>query len=232
MAIKGKRKSQSRGSQARRRPAAAPRPPVAPRKTPWYQTERARVVGIAVLLVVVSVTWWAVARAQENARGLESRQGALEAYTGEVQALLQVIRSPVQGMSAVSGAGGADMEALGRDVQTWIGGLGRATVDVSEIESPSSVSGINDLYEQAVGMYLSAAKTFNLATEAEGELRVNALARAAEQRDAATGVWAAAIQLLDRERARADLERSGLSLPAPPAGAGGLGVPDAGGGGG
>ena len=151
-----------------------------------------------------------------------------------MQALLQQVRPPAQELGSISGAGGADIEALRHETETWTRTLGRAQVHASEISTSPSLAPVHELFERSIGLYLSSAKTFGLAADAEGALRVSVLARAGEQRDAAMGVWAAAIQLLERERARAELVASGLGVPAPPVGAGANlpGSPGDGGGGG
>ena len=67
MAIKGKKKSQSRGSQGQRRPAAAPRPVYTGRRhTPWYKTTEGRLIGGMLIAVVVGVKIWLVADAQNE----------------------------------------------------------------------------------------------------------------------------------------------------------------------
>ncbi|MFN2389188.1 MAG: hypothetical protein ABR575_06220, partial [Actinomycetota bacterium] len=59
MAIKGKKKSQSRGSQGQRRPAAAPRPTYAPRRaTRWYQTPAGRLAAITLGLLLLGTVFY------------------------------------------------------------------------------------------------------------------------------------------------------------------------------
>ena len=235
MAIKGKRKSQARGSQARRRPAAAPRPVVVARRTPWYRTTAAKVIGVAALALVAGLVWWSVDRAQERSAALELSQAALETYTRNVQGLLQQVRPAAQAMGEATAAARPNADGLEADVAAWTKSLQRAEREAGGIFAGPSTQAVHGLFSSSVGMYLSAAKTLGLAAEAGGAVRVNALARASEQHAAATNVWLGAVQVLDRERERAELDPSGLGAPStPPAGAqtGLPAPPDAGAGGG
>ncbi|MDQ3957514.1 MAG: hypothetical protein M3273_04245, partial [Actinomycetota bacterium] len=61
MAIKGKKKSQSRGSQGLRRPAAAPRPVYTGRRhTPWYKTTEGRLIGGILAAALIGIAIWLV----------------------------------------------------------------------------------------------------------------------------------------------------------------------------
>ena len=235
MAIKGKRKSQARGSQARRRPAAAPRPVAVARRTPWYRTTAGKVLAGIVLAVIVGVVWWSIARAQDRADALELRQGALETYTRNIQGLLQRVRPPAQAMSNVSGAPDKAVRGLREHAAGWAKSLEKAKTEAARTFAGPSTITAHGLFRSAIDGYLSAAKTYGLAARAKGPLQVNALARAAEQRDAAANVWLGAIQVLDQARESADLGASNLGVPSepPPVSQPGLpGLPGSGTGGG
>jgi hypothetical protein len=123
-------------------------------------------------------------------------------------------------MGGVSAPSEEQMAALAEDVPRWTKSLEEARTEAGQIFSGPSTAPAHALFQSAIGTYLSAAKTYGLASETSGKARVNALARAAEQRDAATSVWVGATQVLDRERERADMEPSRLGAPAtPPPGA-------------
>src|SRR5918912_1080728 len=135
MAIKGKKKSQARGSQARRRPATAPRPYGGGRPTtPWYATTGGKtVLAIAGAAVVVAVMW-GVANAQSHERDLQRRQRSLNAYTDQVRAVLAMIspvtsamdRAPTQASSKV----GATLKKQSSD---WVKGLQQVAPQVSRL---------------------------------------------------------------------------------------------------
>ncbi|CAN5528983.1 hypothetical protein BH24ACT26_BH24ACT26_09290 [soil metagenome] len=219
MAIKGKKKSQSRGSQARRRPAAAPRPVAVSRRTPWYRTDRGRAIAAAIAALVIAVVWWAVARDRASAEDLERRQGTIESYTDRARALLQAVRPAAQEMSrAPTGANAKGVTELAGSVPSWKETLTDAGTEASELFAAPAVANVNGLLSQSVGLYLAAAKTYGLVERADERLQADLLARAAEQRDAASGVWLTATGVLDAERSRVELGRSGLGLPstAPP----------------
>jgi hypothetical protein len=214
MAIKGKKKSQSRGSHARRRPASAPRPLVGPRREPWYRTQRGRAIAAVVLVIVVGVAWWAIARAQERAADLELNQAVLEEYTGELRALLQTVRPAAQGMNAAVGPGGVD--AIGDEVPAWTATLRRARTEARATFAAPVVAEVHALVSQSIDLYRAAASTYELVPDAPKQLQDRLIARASAQRDSAASIWVAAVAVLDRERAREELDPSGLAAPSTP----------------
>jgi hypothetical protein len=221
MAIKGKKKSQVRGSQARRRPASAPRPASSRRRTAWYSTDRGRLIVAAVAVVVIGVVWWAIAHSRAAAADLERRQDAVETYTGEARALLQSVRPAAAAMAQVPAAPdrGPPLQSISQAAGSWTGLLDKARSEAGAIVPTPFVISAHELFSQSVDLYLSAAKTYRLGGRAGRSVANGLLARAAQQRDQAGAIWLLATRVLDDARSEAELSASGLGLPsAVPAG--------------
>lgn len=218
MAIKGKRKSQSRGSQARRRPASAPRPSVAARhRVPWYRTQQGQALAVGLTALLVGLVWWAVARAQDEAAALERAQDALETFSGEVRAVTQTVRPAALGMSqAPTEAGGDALETLPDEARSWIGTLRAAGDEIGGVRPAPAAAGAYGMFSHSITLYMSAARTFALAADAPEAVAAGVLERAADQRDAAGSAWVLATQELDRARARVELEGAGIAFPGAP----------------
>ena len=221
MALKGKRKSQQRGSQGRRRPAAAPRPVVQSRRRPaWYRTGPGRALAGIVVIVLIGGIIAAIATSQSDSGSSEAGQEALDDYTGEIRGILQGMRAATGAMSTAptSLEDSRDTAALAENAAGWAKALKAAEVGVTSGLPPPSARSANQLFLQSVLLYQGAAKTYRTATEIDGAPQADVLARAGEQRDSASQVWLTATELLDAERANADLRPSALlppSLPAP-----------------
>jgi hypothetical protein len=216
MAIKGKKKQQARGSQARRRPAASPRPVVAARRLPWYRTDRGRLLAAVAAAVVLGVAWWAIAGARAEQAQRARRQSAIEDYTGRVQALLQTVRPAAEGMAQA-----ADDKGLARQARSWIESLRSGRAQAAGHRVAVEAAPADRLYGEAIDVYRDAAETYRLVPAAPEALQAKLLERASAQRDHAGVVWATATQVLDAERARLELGPSGLAAPATPALGGG-----------
>ena len=216
MALKGKRKSGSRGSQGRRRPAAAPRPaPVPVRGLPWYHTNGGRLVIAALIAVSVGLAWWAISSAQSRSDRLETRREALDDYTGRIRTLSQSIGEPAAQMAAVVPT--PDRAGLG-DLRSSSGGWARAfaqaqTSLIETFPSSAALQRANGLFQGSLQLYESAARTYQLVPRAEGNLQPDLLARAAAQRDQAAALWTAAVAYIDASRTAADMDPSGLAVP-------------------
>lgn len=212
MAVKGKKKSQHRGSQGRRRPAQAPRPAYTrPGHRPWYRTAggRAAAVGIAVVVLGL-VAWLVVARSDDGVA--EARRSSLNRYSDAVRSLLQEVRAPASAMAAV--AGPEVPREVEDDAPGWVAQLERATHRVETLPEAEGQDASRRLFKEAVLLYLDAAKTFELAATLRGDAAEEALTRAADQRNRATGVWDVATGLLDGARTEAELPSSSIGSPA------------------
>lgn len=230
MAIKGKKKSQNRGSQARRRPAAAPRPAVAPRrKAAWYRSQ----TGIALLgilaIIAIGVVVVLVQSASERSEQLEKRQEALDSYTDEIRSILQTLRPPAGAMAAAPPGLEDEKQAkeLEENAADWTDQITRAQTSFAGaappprlIELEPSVQNINNLYGQAIGIYLSAARTYELGATADSASQPDTLAAATTQRGQGSAIWTEATALLDKRLASAELDPSGLTAPDAAAGGG------------
>jgi hypothetical protein len=223
MAIKGKKKSQKRGSQAKRRPSAPPRPTVAPkRRLAWYRTPVGFIAVLTVLALIAGAIIWAVQGAREDARALQRQQDRLEDYTGKIRAVLQTVRAPVTEMAAAPAQlqDDAQAEQLATDANGWIRQLEDAQKEMGGVVPDESVQRATSLYSQSIQIYLTAASAYKLASGTGGETQVDAIALAAQQRAQASAVWTEATGILDDRRLASDLEPSGLAAPdaAPPTG--------------
>ena len=219
MAIKGKKKSQQRGSQGVRRPAAAPRPVVTGRRhTPWYRTRDGMLVLGIFIAVGIGVVIWLIGSARENAKELEREQAVLTAYTNDVRAPLESVSEPVTEMAAVTSApGGKDLDELAEDAEGWVTSLQEAQTALAQTFPSPPTDGVHQIFNEALGLYTSAAQTFALLPDVAGETRAEVFTRASTQRDLATAVFASAISVLDEFRSQKDLRASGLRPPADPA---------------
>lgn len=225
MAIKGKKKN--RGSQGARRPAEAPRPAYAPRaSTPFYKTRDGMILMGILGAVALGTIIWLIGSAQNEAKKLEARQAQLETYNDQIVGVLQQATPVAQDMASVQ-APPADATAaddLAADSERWIAGIQQSQTQVSQIFPAPEVESINELFNEALSLYVAAAQTFALVPDAEGGLQSDIHARAVTQRDTAAAVWTSAIDVLDTLRSSAEMPASGLR---PPVSAGQLPDPNA-----
>jgi hypothetical protein len=218
MALKGKKKSQSRGSQGRRRPAAAPRPAVAPRAPRrWYRTTTGRVVAAIVAVALVGGIVAAVVGARSGAGDLERRQSSLRTFTGEVRVVLQELKVAAGAMSdAPVTAEGARLDELRQNARVWVRTIQAAEGRLVGIAPARGAEIAQRLFAQSTQLYASAANTYGLVDRAGAAVSDDLLRRAAEQRDQASGIWQTATEVLDAERRAVDLGPSALSPPSVP----------------
>ena len=212
MAIKGKKKSQSRGSQGQRRPAAAPRPTyTARRHTPWYKTNEGRLIGGILIAVVVGVTIWLVSDAQKDASDRSRRRDELEAYSTSVRTLAQTLSPVADEMVAV--LPDADVDALGKDAKKWTTDLAAAQTQSASLVAPDGAEVANSLFTQSLASFASAAQAFEAATGAPKKAYNDLLAQATEERDQAAALFALGIDALDEELLEVDGELTGIVAP-------------------
>ena len=217
MAIKGKKKSQSRGSQGVRRPAAAPKPTVqARRKTSFWRTRDGLLIGGIFVVVAIGVVVWLIVSAQDRAKQLEQEQREIETYTTSVGSATQAANAPVGEMLAVTAVPETDedLEALATDADQWITDLQTAQAAVTQQFAPELMQPTNSMFSEAIGLYITAAQTYKLVPDAEGKLRDDIFAQASAQLAAGNQVFGTAIDNLDVIRAEKDIGASGLRSPA------------------
>lgn len=216
MPIKGKKKPRSRGSQARRRPAAAPSPAVGAvrRRTAWYQTPLGRMIAAiaGVIVLGLAIAWFVDYRSK--AEDAAARRTELDSYTAQVRSLLTALGPVANEMArAPTTTEGADLKQLRNDADGWAQSLGDAQAQASSLTPPPGLEGASDVYRQSVAEYLSSANTFAMVAQADGDLAELILLRAIEQRDRGTALFQAANQTLDSERDDAGMDPAGLTAP-------------------
>ncbi|MDQ4024898.1 MAG: hypothetical protein M3217_05325, partial [Actinomycetota bacterium] len=217
MAIKGKKKSQTRGSQGQRRPAAAPRPVYTGRKhTPWYKKTEGRLIGGMIVAVIVGVSIWAIADAQNRSKERTQPRESLESYVQSVRAFATTIGPVAEEMSLVSAAE-PDFKALAEDSAKWTEDLTAAQAQVATLQAPDGAEVANDLFLQSLASYAAAARTFESVGEAEGDLRTELLAQATGEVEQAATLFGLGVDALDEELIEVDGELSNLTVPQGPA---------------
>lgn len=224
MAIKGKKKAQARGSQARRRPAQMPRTAVVPRRVvPWYRTNAFRATLIVVLVVIAGIVTSVIASNRASERARAARADEIGDFAADVRGLLQDVAEAGRGLDSAPAAGaeldGEGVTQLREDARGWSEDLQQAVDEAAGMLPPAGLEASADLLVQSLGLYRSAADLYGDAARAEGELRDDLLARAAEVRDRAAAVWSDAIGLIDAELAEVDEAPTGISAPTQNAGA-------------
>jgi hypothetical protein len=172
-------------------------------------------VGPAGIALAVGLVWWAISSAQSNADQLEARQESLKEYSGRIRTVSEAIGPAAAEMNAVPPtAEEGGVVDLAKSSERWAKAFTDAQGPLVEILPPSQTLGrVNGLFQQALQLYDSAARTFGLAPKAEGKVRDDLLARAAAQRDQATAIWASAVAFVDAARASAEMDASGLTPP-------------------
>lgn len=215
MAIKGKKKSQSRGSQARRRPATAPRPGYASRGPvlPWYKTAAGQVgAGIGLVLVAGAIVA-AIAVVRGNSAEFSAEQELAETYTGQVEATLELVNPLVAEMVAVPLDPAGLGETVRADVRRWKAGFEDAQTQLAGTLPPPALEPVTTLLAQSIQGYSLAADTYALVPRADEAVQADLLRQAAAQRDQATGIWSSAIAFLDEERADLEMTASRVDVP-------------------
>jgi hypothetical protein len=217
MAIKGKKKSQSRGAQARRRPASAPRPIVgAHTHQPWYKTATGRTAAIIVVVLIVSLGAGLLVNASSD-EGLESRRAQLEAYTNQVRDLRsQVTEATTEMSQAPLSPRQEGFDEVAQNAQRWGRQLGQAVGVAASLENPAALAASAELLSQAVRTWATAAQTFEVAATIDGDEQPRLFVLAASQREQALEMWNSALETLETARADADMDPSGLQPPAQP----------------
>jgi hypothetical protein len=217
MAIKGKKKSQSRGSQARRRPAAAPRSiATSRRRTPWYKTPQGRAGIIVFLLAAAGVVTGLVLHAHSNSEKLADRQDAVERYTGSVRAVLQTMTPAASGMltAPTDPTDGATVVPLTKNGKSWEDTLNAAITQAGQLRPPPAAQSADSLFQQSAGLYLTAAQLYQLVPNEPDKTRGDLLASATTVRDQANQLWSNAVSILDDLRAELEMSPSALRSPA------------------
>jgi hypothetical protein len=220
MAIKGKKKTQTRGSQARRRPSTAPRPAIAPRGAePWYRTPGGRVAVAVIAVLLIATVGGVIAAVNSNNRAEQEsrdrRQQAMDDFTAQVSALRQELSGPVTEMFQVPEApDDRALKDITKQAEEWTLSVSGAIETQGQLKAPPQVTGLNQLLFQAIRSYDLAADTYILAGETkDAELALKIIRKADSIRNGASSVWAGAIQQLDAARDALGMAASGVGLP-------------------
>ena len=176
---------------------------------------------MALTIITVAIVGFVLFNnARNNAEALETRQDALDEYTGGLRTLLQTLTPPTSDMQKVlpTAKSGA-LDKLPADSKSWVKQLQKASTRVVAIAPPTEIQTAGQLFSESVQLYLTAARTFRSAASLdEGDQQRELIARASEVRDRASSVWTAGVSLLDDARADAELDPSSLRVPTSPTG--------------
>ena len=247
MAIKGKKKTKSRPSSAKRRPApATARAPVsAVRAVPWHRSMGGQLTMIVVALGIIGFVMWRVAETRSDNQVREARQAELRDLTTDVSDLVATVQEPVREMlgAAFNTANPEAIEALRDSTDKWIEELEAAGARAQTLAPPEDLTSAGQILQQSFLLYGSAAKTYALVPGEDSDKRQNELIqRATDQRDQAGRLMVAALGILDVARDAAEMGPSGIQAPAamapilpspvPSSTTSSIGTPDKGGSGG
>lgn len=211
MALKGKKKSRARGSQARRRPAAAPRPSYGGnKKARWYQTTAGLVIGFLIAATVIVFVWWWVADSRSDAQALETRQADLQSYTSNLRAVMQTL-TPLA--SELGTAATLKDDELPKKAKEWKNQLAEVQTTLSTAVPPPELAPLSGLLAQSLSLYGQSIEQYELLPDLEGKTRDEISAKATASLSAGNTILTAVIQLLDAERQDADLSVSELTVP-------------------
>ena len=218
MAIKGKKKTKSRPSSAKRRPApASARAPVAAvRPLPWHRSMGGQLTMILVALGLIGFVMWRVAEARSDNQARDARQAELRGITTDVSDLVATVQEPVREMlgAAFNTANPEAIEALTDSTDKWIEELEAAGARAQTLAPPEDLAPAGQILQQSLLLYRSAAKTYALVPGEDNNKRQNELIqRATDQRDQAGRLMVAALGILDEARDAAEMGPSGIQAP-------------------
>lgn len=212
MALKGKKKSRSRGSQARRKPAAAPRPAYgAKAKPPWYKTTAGMVIAFVVLASLAIFILWFTADQRSEEQALETQKEELDTFTGQLRGLVQSLTPVATDLSTASELEDAELE---KQVESWKNQLSETQTTAAQLLPPSGLEVVNGLLTQSILLYVQSAEQYELLPSLEGKTREQVAAKAGASFSSANSIFASIIELLDAQRAEVEMNESGLSTPA------------------
>ncbi|CAN5703554.1 hypothetical protein BH18ACT15_BH18ACT15_15250 [soil metagenome] len=142
---------------------------------------------------------------------------ALETYTSSLQSLLEQLGPTGEAMASapLTITKETDARKLAADARGWEAKIVRAEAQAATAQPGPQVVASYQVVTQATHLFLTAAKTYQLAPDVETGAQGDLLRRAGEQRDQANLLWQTGVGLLDQERAKAGLGPSGLQSPVP-----------------
>ena len=215
MAIKGKKKPQSRGSAARRRPAAPPRLAyVKQLHVPWYRTAGGRVAAAVGVVLVIATTAFAITSYSRSNNQEESRRDRVDTFTSSVRTLLDQVVEPSSAMAALPPEpDGRALKGLPDEAAKWDKALTAAGKSARNLDPPAGLEGASSLFFESIRLYSIAARTYEVAGPADGSTQQGILELAREQTQAATSLWTSAVYLLDQERNDVGLNASQILSP-------------------
>ena len=219
MAIKGKKKTKSRPSSAKRRPApSTARAPVsAVRSVPWHRSMGGQLTMIVVALGLIGFVMWRVAETRSDNRVRDARQAELRDLTTDVSDLVATVQEPVREMlgAAFNTSNPDAIEALTDSTDKWIEEIEAAGARAQTLAPPEDLVPAGQVLQQSFLLYGSAAKTYALVPGEDNNKRQNELIqRATDQRDQAGRLMVAALGILDEARDAAELGPAGIQAPA------------------
>ena len=179
-------------------------------KPPWYKTTAGQSIAAIATLILLVVVLVVVNNSRDAAAEKEQTQEVLENYTDQVRALLQRITPPASEMST---APTAPPEDLKDKAEEWSTTFTAAQTEVSQFASPPEAGSSRDLFLEAMRLFAAAGETMAVAADLEGEQQTRLLTTAGGQVTSASGVWDAAVAVLDDARDEADLSASGIRPP-------------------
>lgn len=217
MALKGKKKSRARGSQARRRPAAAPRPRHGGREKPrWYQTTAGLVIAFLVATTVTIFIWWFVADSRSETRERETQEASLETFTDDLRTVISNLTPLTTELATATGLKDGE---LADKTDGWNEQLSSVQTSLAELSAPSDLAALGGIVSQSTLLYGQAIDGYGSLPDLEGKARETMSASATASFNAANNLFGVLIQLLDDARNRAGMSPSRLTAPAsePPA---------------
>lgn len=185
-------------------------------KPPWYKTTAGQSIAAIATLILIVIALVLFNNSRDAAAEREAAQQRLETYTEQVRALLQRITTPASGLSAAATAPPGD---LASKAEEWSTAFTAAQTEVGQFVSPPEASNSRDLFLEAMRLFAAAGDTMAVAAELEGEQQTRLMTAASGQVTSASGVWDAAVAILDEARDEADLDASGIQPPATAPGA-------------